>query len=304
MLKDIINNLNYKSIVWLIIIHLIVVILIISKGIFLFPYFFLFSITYYIVYKYPFFTIIILMIILYPTVFQMTSLFNIDYSVISKGFRAEDIILILMGIVVLQKLFRKGSERNIIGIEKIIMLFFLLLIFNIIRNITQFGISALGEFRLSYLILVLPVYIALFFDFEELRKRLFLTIIFSSIIAILLSIPFIIALKGWEIGNTEYDRFLSSSITLGLIYGVIALFLSLKYNLVKIPQLIIFVIIISTFILVIVDSHRSAWLALVVALFSLYRLKEIKVNKIWKWNIWLLILILILIIYIIFKTLI
>ena len=238
MIKNVIFNLNYKSILLLIIIHLIVAILIISKGVFLLPLFFLLAATYYIVYKHPIITILILLIILYPTVFQMIPSYSEDYSYIGAGLRAEDVIIVLMGFSVLQKIFRMKYDHNKLGFEKYIIFFFSLLFINIIRNINQFGISAFGEFRFSYLILVLPVYISIFFDTIELRKRLFITIIYISIAAILLSIPIIVALKGWAIG-TEEDRFLSSQITLGLIYGLMALILSQKYNLIKIPYTII-----------------------------------------------------------------
>ena len=298
MLKMYIYNLNYKTIIWLVIIHIFVAVLIITKGIYLLPYFFLFLITYYIVFRHPIIAILILLLILYPTVFQMIPNYNEDYSFIGRGLRAEDVILILMGFAVVQKIFISEHDY-IIGIGKYILFFFLLLFFNIIRNINQFGISAFGEFRFTYLILVLPIYITLFFDSIKLRKRLFLTIIFVSIFTILLSIPLIIAIKGWAIGNTEYDRYLSSQVTLGLIYGLIALILSLKYNLVKIPTKVLLVITIPTFILLIADSHRSVWLALVIALFSLYRLREFKIKKIWKWSVWVFILILV--VFIIFQ---
>ena len=298
--KNYINILKYKPFLWLIIIHSFVAILIISKGVLLLPYFFLFAITYYIVYKHPIIAILILLAILYPTVFQMTPSYNEGYSFIGGGLRAEDVVILLMGCAVIQKLFISGQSYNKMEFKKYIVFFFLLLFFDIFRNISQYGIAAFGEFRFSYLILVLPVYIALFFDTIELRKRLFLIIIFSSIFAILLSVPFIASSKGWVIGNTEYDRFLSSQISLGLIYGFIALILSKKYNIIKISLRIILIITIPVFILLIADGHRSVWLALVVAIISLYRLREFKIAKLSKWGVWIFILIMI--VFIVFQN--
>ena len=298
MIKNYIDKFNYKSFIYLVIIHCLVVALVITKGVFLLPYFLICVALYYIIYKHPISAILILLIILYPMVFQMTPSYNADYSLITKGFRAEDIIIILMGFAIIQRLIRNKYSYNVLGFEKIIIFFFLLLFLNILRNISQFGISSFGEFRLSYLILILPVYISLFFNTIEFRKQLFLILIFASIFAILLSVPFIVSLKGWAIG-TEEDRFLSSQVTLGLIYAIIALIFSKKYNLIKFPYIIIFIITVPTFILLIADSHRSVWFVIAVAFFSLYLLGEIKIKRLWLWGIWIFILTII--VYIVFE---
>ncbi len=297
MIKNYIDKLNYKSFIWLIIIYCIVTALIMTKGVFLLPYFLICISLYYIIYKHPISAILILLLILYPMVFQMTPDYNADYSLITKGFRAEDIILLLMGIAIIQKLLKRKNDFNNFFFSKIVVIFFLLLIFNILRNISHFGLSSFGEFRLSYLILILPLYISLFFNTIEIRKQLFLILIFASIFAILLSIPFIVSLKGWAIG-TEKGRFLSSQITLGLIYAVIGLILSKKYNLVKFPHIIFLIITIPTFILLIADSHRSVWFVIAVAFFSLYLLGEIKIKRLWLWGIWIFVLTII--VYIVF----
>ena len=292
MIKSYIDKLNYKSLIWLIVVYCIVAALIVTKGVLLLPYFLICATLYYIIYKHPISAILILLIILYPMVFQMTPSYKEENSLIGGGLRAEDVVLVLMGFAIIQKLLQKEHPSIKLGLEKIVIFFFLLLSFNIIRNVNQFGIASFGEFRFYYLILVLPVYVSLFFDTIERRKQLFLALIFLSIIGILLSVPFIVAFKGWSIG-TENDRFLSSQITLGLVYGVIALLLASKYNLIKIPRIVVLIITIPTFILLVADSHRSVWLALIIAIFSLYKLKEIKIKKMWKWSVWILILILI-----------
>jgi O-antigen ligase len=91
-------------------------------------------------------------------------------------------------------------------------------------------------------------------------------------------IPIIGQIKGWSIGPEA--RFFHASISLGLIYGLIALSLSKKYNLIRINAVFFWSVIIAIWFLIIIDSHRSVWLASVAAGATLFWTKEMNYKKI------------------------
>src|SRR3990170_2770006 len=199
---------------------------------------------------------------------------------------ATDIALLSMaGAIFLETLTikRKVSKQNSSGLSIYIIFFALWLFFEILRNVKEYGLSAPGEFRYRYFILVLPLYINLFFSSVEERKKLFKVLIFFSILFTLACIPIIGILKGWSIGPES--RFLPSSISLGLVYGLVAIFLGKKYGLLKLSSVYLWIISIPVGIVILIDSHRSVWLALLVLLLSLILLKEIRFGKVLSWSI-------------------
>ena len=85
--------------------------------------------------------------------------------VVGGGFHAVDLILIGMaGALIFRLLNTAMSKRSnytkINYLSFLISIFALLILFEIVRNIPQYGLSALGEFRFYYLILIIPLYIS------------------------------------------------------------------------------------------------------------------------------------------------
>ena len=236
---------------------------------------------------FPLATVIALIITgVLPYVFQMTNSLPEDFTKIGWGINAPDIVLLSMaGAIFLEALIikRKVSKQNSLGLSIYIIFFALWLFFEILRNVKEYGLSAPGEFRYRYFILVLPLYINLFFSSVEERKKLFKVLIFFSILFTLACIPIIGILKGWSIGPES--RFLPSSISLGLVYGLVAIFLGKKYGLLKLSSVYLWIISIPVGIVILIDSHRSVWLALLVLLLSLILLKEIRFGKVLSWSI-------------------
>ncbi|MBA4384899.1 MAG: hypothetical protein C0410_09190 [Anaerolinea sp.] len=75
------------------------------------------------------------------------------------------------------------------------------------------------------------------------------------------------------------SRFFPAAISLGLVFGTIALFLAKKYRLFRLNPIFLFLITLPTLFLILVDSHRSVWVAAIVALLALIWLKEIKLPR-------------------------
>lgn len=253
-----------------------------------------FAVSVCVAYFFPLATVFALLITgVLPLVYQMTPNFNPDYGVIGGGFNAVDVVLVSMAGAVGIRALRRGKAAG----WEIFSLFGILLagwlMYEIVRNIGTYGISAPGEFRYRYLVLVVPVYIAFFFEAAGERRKLFRLLVFCSLIFTLASVPIIGTLKGWviRITGTYEDRFLAADLTLGLVYGFAMLFLARKYNYVEFSNRRLWSTALPVLFMVYIDSHRSVWLVCSVILFAFMVMKEIKVTKIWQWGIPLVILV-------------
>jgi len=198
---------------------------------------------------------------------------------LKSGFQIVDLIFLFMLFLIVYRTVNKQYKRlKKIDLVLPLLIFFLWMLFEIVRNLREYGISAPGEFRFEYLILVLPVYIGLNFNNSIERKKLFIFLIFISFFVPMLYIPVIGFMKGWSFGG-EANRFLNSQIYLGMVYGLTAIIISKKYNFIKIPYSIISIFSVPFLFFFFIDSHRSAWLAALVILLMLLYLKEIRIRK-------------------------
>ena len=226
-----------------------------------------------------------------PDIFMMTPIYSEDYGALGKGLFAVDIVMILMGIAVAINILRKKIDyknrfelyENKLGIRWYVIVFFLLILFEIIRNLGNYGLSAPGEFRYRYLILVVPLYVSVFFPSKKERIKLLKLLIFLSVFVTLGCIPFIGILKGWHFG--EGDRFVPASVSLGMVYGLISLLIGKKYRLLSLNILFAWIMTTAVLIMVLIDSHRSVWLTTGVILLALVWLREIELLKFWAWGI-------------------
>lgn len=92
---------------------------------------------------------------------------------LNNGIGIIDLILILMMLLTIYRyLTEQYQDLQNLGVMGLIITFSVWLMVEIIRNLNQYKLSALGEFRFRYLILVLPIYIALNFNNPEARKKL------------------------------------------------------------------------------------------------------------------------------------
>lgn len=246
----------------------------------------LFSVLVTVAFRYPLVAIqVFLITAVGPEIFQMVKIIPSDFLVIGGGFNLPDVFLLAMAGALFFRMFQSSKQKQILGIPLSILVtvFMVLLLFEVLRNFSKFGLSAPGEFRYRYLILVLPLYISIFLENREQRKILFRMIITFSVVITLMAIPLIGILKGWEVG--PQSRFFSSSISLGLVYGLVAMFLANKYALIIFQNNVLWLIVGAVLTITLIDSHRSVWLASSTILIVLFLLKEINLDKAWKWAV-------------------
>ncbi|MFW9930726.1 MAG: hypothetical protein ACFFD1_15155, partial [Candidatus Thorarchaeota archaeon] len=245
-----------------------------------------------VAFRYPALLVILyIAIAILPFLFQMTPLYNLEKwsLLIGFGIRTSDYLLIVMLIAVLMKIFFYKDRQyriNNISLFTLVALFAAYLIFEILRNIIKYKIAALGEFRYTYITLILPVYIVYFLSSEEDRIKLFKFSIFTSLIITILFIPIIGFLKGWNIHpilDPEKGRFLPSELSLGLFYGLMGLIIGKKYEIFKLKNYKIFIITSLATIIILIDGHRSVWFSIVVVFILLlsFRFKKIKISYRW-----------------------
>ena len=235
----------------------------------------------YVAFRFPLFTVFLLIILaVLPTTFQGLPEYSEEWMKIGYRIRIQDVVLVsMLGAVFLKALFR-GKRlflRKNISLFVYIILFGFWISFEIVRNIGIYGLSAPGEFRYRYLILSAPLYIAFFFSSAEQRKKLLKLLIASSLFFPIMCVPIIGQLKGWSIGPKA--RLLSSSISLGLLYGFLALGLGKKYKIIKINEILYWFVIVAAGLMIIIDSHRSVWIATLAVGGTLFWIKEINFSK-------------------------
>ena len=217
----------------------------------------------YIAFRFPILTVFLLMTFaVFPTIFQMVPNYSEEWMKIGFGIRIQDVVMVsMLGAVFLKVIFRsKGLiSRDNLSLSVYLILFGLWISFEIMRNINLYGLSAPGEFRYRYLILSPALYITVISSSTEKRKNLLWLLIISSLFFPIMCVPVIGQLKGWSIGPMA--RFFPASISLGLLYGLVAMVLGKKYNVIKIKNVLYWFIIVASGLMIIIDSHRSVWLA-------------------------------------------
>ncbi|MBA4376699.1 MAG: hypothetical protein C0401_11080, partial [Anaerolinea sp.] len=138
----------------------------------------------YVACRFPLLTVLGFVVIgILPSMIQMTPIYNESFGLIGGGLYAIDAVLMAMGFATGWRIMSdrqiRLKSKGIIGV--LISLLAMWLLFEILRNIRVYGLSAPGEFRFRYLILVMPLYVGLFFTSSEQRKKLFQLLILSSL---------------------------------------------------------------------------------------------------------------------------
>ncbi len=235
----------------------------------------------FIAFRFPLLTVFLLIILaVLPTTFQMIPDYSEEWARVGFGIRIQDVVMVsMLGAVILKVIFRGKnlSARNNLSLSVYIILFGLWISFEIVRNISLYGLSAPGEFRYRYLILSAPLYITLFFSSTEKRQKLLKLLIVSSLFLPIMCVPIIGQLKGWSIGPDA--RFFPASISLGLLYGLLSLSLGKRYRILKIKEIFYWLIFVISGFMIIIDSHRSVWIASVAVGAALFWIKENNYSK-------------------------
>jgi len=138
--------------------------------------------------RFPLFGIgFFLLIVNFPLMLLMTnvSIPNLN----ALGLRIEDVAMVSMGLAASFKLFffKSATGNRIRDIKVLVFFMALSMIFQILRNYGSYGMSAPGEFRFRYLILIIPIYLVVFLKTHGARKKLFNFCCFSPLLSPLYS---------------------------------------------------------------------------------------------------------------------
>lgn len=222
---------------------------------------------------------IYLLVSVFPLLLATTPIYDEGFGAIGGGLLATDVVLLVMAGATLFRLVTETrlQQRIWSGMGILVGLFAAWLLFEILRNYAVYGLSAPGEFRFRYLILVAPFYVAVSFDTLERRRLAFKLLLAASLLIPLMAILLIGNLKGWQIGPSS--RFLTASLSLGLVYGLLGLYLAQKYGAISIIPVLLQAAALAVLFIVLADSHRSVWVVSTTVLLLLLILREIHLRQ-------------------------
>lgn len=205
-----------------------------------------------------------------PMVFMVTGHFQFDTSFLFGKVRLSDAIMTAMLLSVLFKaataLARPGSRSGRFPVALVVCFgaLFAWIAVSVLRNLDIYGLSAVGQFRFSYLILAVPAYATIFLRSSAQRRRFCVFLLVFWVALPLAAVPVIGFMKGWGIGPSS--RFFPASVSLGLLYGWAALLLASERATLRIPKWLARGLAFPVATMLLVDSHRSVWLAGLVLL--------------------------------------
>jgi len=238
-----------------------------------------------IAYRFPVaVTLSLTLVILTSQLFQMLNLLPEGWDILGGGIRASDFVLVGMwgaSAALILRRTRQSRDEGLIIVASLVLVG--LLVVAVTRNWGAYGLSALGEFRFRYLILGLPVYLAL--SLRSARSRIQLATLFAwaPVVGVLAVLPLAGALRGWALD--EASRFYPSAISLALLFGAIWFGLTEHYPH-KVERVWVkYGALLLVSLIVVKDAHRSVWLVAGVSLALLILLRVIKVGRLWSWGL-------------------
>ena len=224
------------------------------------------------------------LVVLVPQLFLMIDLLPADWDVIAAGIRISDALLVgMLGASVANVLVIKGRpsvDRVLMGTSAVLGV---LLLYAIVRNLGAFGLSAPGEFRFRYLILSLPLYLALAIRDEHELASVQRVIAVLPVLGVITALPVVVAAKGWDVGADS--RFYPSAISLALLYSAIWFGISATRDRLRSGRVVSTAVLLLAGVFIVADSHRSVWLVAALSSLVLIRYGFIRLSRIWAWGL-------------------
>lgn len=155
--------------------------------------------------------------------------------------------------------------------------FFAFLFFEVIRNLTQYQINAVGEFRTYYQFLFFIPYLTAFCKTPTQRKRMLLVIMLLSLFHIVIGI-----IKGWRLFGLAVavgNKWLTAIGSLSLLYGLCSSYLFMRYRVISLSKWLVFILYVTGISVVTISGNRSAWLAGVVGVVLLMLIGEVGLSN-------------------------
>jgi O-antigen ligase len=213
-----------------------------------------------------------------PRLFQTVPGFNEYFGTLYGGVRIVDVAL---GALFLAACARVLFQRTRVRFPFVTFaaLFALWLALEVIVGFARRGLPAFGEFRLRYLLLALPFFIAVSFPTPRARRRLFITALVLMVGLPLAAVPVIALRRGLVFGWQH--PFLIGPLSLALMLGCVALELARHAGYVRVPAWVSAVVVVLSVILIITDGQRSVWLAAFVIFAVLVLLGRVSLQRVW-----------------------
>jgi len=198
--------------------------------------------------------------------FELTGVFSSSWLNLGTPLRVLDLMLVGMaGALTWSVVFRSQTHDR--RLRRVVLAFALLsawVLFEAARNYPIFGLSALGELRMRYLIFVVPLYVMYYFSDMLALDRLVRWYLVVCLFLVVAVSPVIIALRG-GIGALLSDRLVMPITALGLVYGSLLVFMGAVRWDSGLQRRIGLAVASFAVLIVFLDGRRSVWIAAVLA---------------------------------------
>lgn len=239
-----------------------------------------------VAYRHPLVTIAALVFFgVLPLMLQMTPWVGVTNASIGRV-PIEDVVLLPMAGAVVVRVAALLADRRRVPLPRLLpwvvslgALLAVLLALGVAMGFAA-PLSAMREFAVSYLGIVTVPYLALFLRSRRDIDRVFKWAALVGVVVPLVLLPLVGQLKGWGLGPLA--RFYPSAVHMGILYGLLAVYL-IQARERSWRTLFVVALPVAVF-LIIVDSHRSVWLAAGVALAVLTVAGRIRLDRFWKWG--------------------
>ena len=165
--------------------------------------------------------------------------------------------------------------------------FMLWMIFELVRSITMFGlVSPLGEFRTYFREILVVPYIAIFARTREQQWRMFKVLMWITLIMIPIGL-----FRGAYVHKfrfAAYAKWLYQHGSLGLVWGTVGLYLMHRFGFWRHGNIRFALLIAVSMGLTVIASHRSVWLASMVAMVVLFLMGHLRLGNMIKMGMVLL----------------
>ncbi len=173
------------------------------------------------------------------------------------------------------------AKRALFKEMSIWSIFMLWMIFELARSATMFGIvSPLGEFRTYFREILIIPYIVIFAATRAEQWKMFKVLLWVTLIMI--PIGFFRGGYVHKFRFAAYAKWLYQHGSLGLVCGTIGLYLMQRFGFWKKGNFWFGLLIASSMGLTVIASHRSVWLASMVALFALFLMGHLRLGNLMK----------------------
>jgi O-antigen ligase len=193
-------------------------------------------------------------------------------------FPVDIVVMVMVLASGLKALFLREDHRKRDGLlAGVLFLLGICCILQIARNYSEFGLSAPGEFRFRYFHMLPALYAATLLTSQIKRIHAFKVLLISSVGLGL--VVFFVRLLANPASIFMEGHFTGGSISLGIAYGFAALWISTRYNLIGRRGLLSWVMALILLFVIVIDQHRSVWLAFTVLLIALVVTGDLPFSK-------------------------